>query len=164
MLVRALVLKKSEIKKLTTRLENSEDTSLAWVVAMHAERPKERISAAIVGMRNDEWSTYLPSWLNSAGSGDIVKLWQSLGYELKIQASEHLIASLRKNEDTLWVHRIISEITTQWSKAPEQLQEAAAHWLSKELGENNETWDTVLSLYGEWCGTLEDLCKVVKNI
>lgn len=163
-LVKALTLKKSEIKKLTIRLEDSEDTGLAWIVAMHAERPKERVNAAIMGMGSDLWPTHLPSWLNSAGSGDIVKLWQAIDLDLKIQVSGPLIASLRKNEDTLWVHRIVSEITTQWSKAPEQLQEAAAHWLNKELGENNETWDTVLSLYGEWCGTLEDLCKVVKNI
>ena len=163
-LVRALTLKKSEIKKLTTRLEDNKDTSVAWIVAMHAERPKERVNAAITGMRNDGWAVYLPSWLNSAGSGDIVKLWQAVSLESRIQVSGHLIASLRKNEDTLWVHRIVGEITTQWSKAPEQLQEAAALWLNKELGETNETWDTVLSLYGEWCGTLEDLCKVVKNI
>lgn len=163
-LVWALTLKKTEIKKLTVRLEENKDVSIAWIVAMHAERPKERINAAIAGMRHDDWASRLPVWLASAGSGDIVKLWQGTCPELQNQVSGHLIASLRKNEDTLWVHSIIGEITTQWSKAPEQLQEAAAFWLHKELGENSETWDTVLSLYSEWHGTLENLCKVVKNI
>lgn len=163
-LVRALVLKKNEIKKLVTRLEDNQDITVAWIVAMNAERPKDRTLAAVAGMRDENWTTHLPTWLNSAGSGEIVKLWQTCDIDTRSKISEYLIASLRGHDDTLWVDQIIGGITAQWNKAPDRMQEAAAHWLNRELGENTETWDTVLSLYSEWYGTLESLRDVVKNL
>ena len=162
--VQALHLKKSELKKLVSRLEDQNYIEISWIVAIHAERPKDRVSAAVRGMETPDWAVRLPDWLNSTGSGEVLKFWNSISSETKIKVSPHLIAAIRVNEDTAWVSRIVHEITTQWNKAPEHLQEAAAAWIDNASCGSQTTWDTLTSLYSEWDGTLEDLIKVSEEL
>lgn len=162
--VQALHLKKSELKKLVSRLEDQNYIEISWIVAIHAERPKDRVNAAVRGMDTPDWMLRLPTWLNSAGSGEVLRFWSSIGSETKIKVSPHLVTAIRVNEDTAWISPIVHEITTLWNKAPEHLQEAAAAWLDNASCGSQTTWDTLSSLYGEWDGTLEDLVKASEKL
>jgi len=162
--VNGLLLKKTEQRTLMDRVEKERDPELAWVAAKIAERPKDRIRMAEIGLLATNWETGLKQWLRGASSGEITKLWATAGLAKSTELSRLLVATLRASDETSWLDRLISELRLEWQTAPAPVQEAAAHWLAARCGNDPDTWAAIWSLYSEWTGTLPELVEAAANI
>lgn len=162
--VNGLALKKTEQRTLLDRVEKERDPALAWVAAKIAERPRDRVRMAEIGMLGTEWESGVRLWLRGASSNEIVKLWAGTNTDRAGDLGRILVANLRASEETSWLDRLVGEIRIEWQSAPTPVQEAAAHWLSSRCGNDTDTWGAVWSLYPEWAGTLPELVDAATNI
>jgi hypothetical protein len=162
--VNGLTLKKTEQRTLMDRVEKDRDPDLAWVAARIAERPRDRVRMAEIGLSSDRWVHGIKQWLRGASSGEIVKLWTLAPSERRNELGSLLVANLRASEETSWLDRLVGELRIEWQTAPGQVQEAAAHWLSSRCGSDPETWSALWTLYPEWTGTLAELVEAAATI
>ncbi|MBU6201279.1 MAG: hypothetical protein KJS90_04680 [Acidobacteria bacterium] len=162
--VNGLTLKKTEQRSLMDRVEKERDPELAWVAARIAERPRDRVRMAEIGMLGETWESGIRNWLRGATSSEIVKLWGAAGARHGNQLGKLLVANLRASEETSWLDRLVAELRIEWQDAPTPVQQAAAHWLSGRCGSDPDTWSAIWSLYPEWTGTLPELVDAASNI
>jgi hypothetical protein len=162
--VSGLLLKKTEQRTLMDRVEKEREPALAWVAAKVAERPRDRVRMAEIGMLGENWETGIRAWVRGTSSSEILKLWAVAGSTHGNELGKILVANLRTSEETSWLDRLVGEIRIEWQSAPAPVQEAAAHWLSGRCGSDPETWSTIWSLYGEWTGTLPELVDAATNV
>lgn len=159
-----LQLGKAETKLLVERIEQTLEPDLAWLAARVAERPRDRVRMAEIGLRGRPDRTLLREWVKSSSSGEIVRLWYLAKEEVRIDFSDILVATLQRNcDDTSWIEKILPELRTEWQNAPHILQEHAGRWLSENVdGEKGRllAW----SLYPEWSGTLEELANACREL
>ena len=71
----------------------------------------------------------------------------------------------RRRHRMEWIGCIINQLTpnTCWGDAY-QLAEPSMTYLTERLGDDAETWQTVLGLYEDWCGTLDDLVIAARTL
>lgn len=162
--VSGLSLKKTEQRSLMDRVEKERDPALAWVAAKIAERPRDRVRMAEIGMLDANWESGIRQWLRGATSSEIVKLWTVAGPTRSGELGKILVANLRASEETSWLDRLVGEISIEWQSAPAPVQEAAAHWLAGRCGNDPEIWSAIWSLYTEWTGTLTELVDAATNV
>lgn len=162
--VETLQLTKPETKVLVERVERTLEPALAWLAAKAAERPRDRIRMAEIGLREDPGGQKLREWLRSAGANEIVRLWHLAEPSVRDDMSTILVGMLGRNcDDTAWVEKLLPELRTDWQNAPHLLQEHAGKWLSDHItGEQGRT--IVWGLYNEWQGTLEELVATAKEL
>jgi len=162
--VNGLTLRKTEQRTLLDRVERERDPALAWVAARVAERPRDRVRMAEIGMNDTNWEHPMRTWLRGASSGEITRLWASVGNGQRNRLGELLVAGLRGSDETSWLDRIVTELRIDWQHAPTAVQEAAAHWLANRCNNDPETRHFVWTLYPEWNGTLPELLEAATNI
>ena len=162
--VNGLVLKKTEQRTLMDRVEKERDPDLAWVAAKIAERPKDRVRMAEIGLLATNWEAGVKQWLRGASSGEITKLWAAAGTAKSSELSRLLVATLRASDETSWLDRLVSELRIEWQNAPGPVQEAAAHWIAARCGNDPDTWAAIWGLYPEWAGTLPELVEAAANV
>jgi len=159
-----LQLGKNETKLLVERVEQSLDADLAWLAARAAERPRDRVRMAEIGLRGKPDRSLLREWVKASSSGEIVRLWYLVTEEIRDDFSAILVATLQRHaDDTAWVEKILPELRTAWQHAPHVLQEHAGRWLSENVtGEKGRL--VAWSLYPEWTGTLEELANACREL
>jgi len=162
--VGALTLRKTELRTLMDRAERANDGDLAWMAAHNAERPRDRIRMAEIGLTSPRWPQEMRRWLRAASSGEIIKLWQSTDETRRGDMGALLVANIRSSDDHSWVDRIVGEIRLDWQSAPTSFQEAAALWLAGRVGDKEETWSALWALYPEWSGTLPELLEAAETL
>ena len=155
--VEALQLSKTEARALIERVERTLEPRLAWLAAKSAERPRDRIRMAEIGLREDPGWQRLKEWLRSSSSNEIVRLWHLAEPRTRDDISGLLVGLLqRSTDDIAWVDKLLPELRTDWQNAPNILQEHAGRWLSDNVA-SEEGRIAVWGLYAEWQGTLEEL-------
>jgi len=162
--VAGLTLRRTETRTLIDRVERTRDPDLAWLAAKVADRPRDRVRMAEIGMSSPEWRNELRTWLRSAQAGEIVRLWPTVPETRRVDTSTLLVAGMRGGDDTSWIDRLVDEISVDWQHSPVVFQEAAALWLARNTPDNPEAWSSIWSLYGEWTGTLPDLVKAAREL
>jgi len=162
--VGGLNLKKTEQRTLMDRVERERDPELAWVAARVAERPRDRVRMAEIGLASATWTQGLKPWLRGATSGEITRLWAAAPQERRGELGALLVANLRAGDEHSWLDRLIPELSIDWQSATASVQEAAAHWLSTRGGTDPDVWAAVWSLYPEWTGTLPELVETAANL
>jgi hypothetical protein len=162
--VSGLVLRRTELRALIDRVERTRDADMAWLAARAAERPRDRVRMAEIGMGASSWRDELRQWLRSGQSGEITRLWLLIPELQRIEVSALLVAGLRSGDDTSWLDRLVAELSLDWQHCPVVVQEAAAQWLANHVPANPDVWSGVWSLYAEWSGTLPDLVAVARSV
>lgn len=162
--VSGLVLRRTELRALIDRVEKTRDADMAWLAARAAERPRDRVRMAEIGMGASSWREELRRWLRSGQAGEITRLWATIPELQRIEVSALLVAGLRSGDDTSWLDRLVAELSLDWQHCPVVVQEAAAQWLANHVPANPDVWLGVWSLYAEWSGTLPDLVSVARSV
>lgn len=162
--VSGLTLRKTEQRTLMDRVERERDAELAWVGARIAERPRDRVRMAEIGLGSERWEQGVRQWLRGATSGEITKLWSVTEPAKRGPLGALLVANLRGSDETSWLDRVTPELRIEWQQAPQPVQEAAAHWIANRCGNDPEVWNVIWSLYPEWTGTLPELLEAATNV
>lgn len=162
--VSGLALRRTEMRTLIDRVERTRDPDLAWLAAKVAERPRDRVRMAEIGMSSPGWRDELRAWLRAGQAGEIVRLWSVVEESRRVEVSALLVAGVRGSDDTSWIDRLVDEMSVDWQHSPVVFQEAAALWLARNTPDNPDIWAGVWSLYAEWNGTLPDLVQAARAL